>query len=363
MAARFFGGGFASGAVTSVALYSLYAYVLKPFNTEPRLKRTTKEDSKDILRYGAPDRGPDVRYYSNHALSYDRSKKTPLWVAEHITQADLQGPAHRKHSNFVMDPNIQAPFASQNSDYKRSGWSRGHMAPAGDNKYSQAAMDESFYLSNIVPQDVNNNGNFWHRIEIYCRSLAKRYKDVWVITGPLALPTLEEGGKKYVKYEVIGKNNVAVPTHLYKLITVVLPPVDGNKSDTSSTNETVAVGAFVVPNEPIPVERHLKDFQVSLENLTESAGLHFLSNLQPSVTVRNLCDVDSCKLITQQQLQLHIIGRRLEGATTLPKLEDSWRQLEEWHLEPDDNLWQLYQRRRVELEETSKQKPNRTDSI
>ena len=67
---------------------------------------------------------------------------------------------------------------------------------------TQAAMDESFYLSNIVPQDLDNNRDFWNRLEIYCRDLTKTYKDVWVLSGPLILPNVEEDGKKYVKYQV-----------------------------------------------------------------------------------------------------------------------------------------------------------------
>ena len=63
-------------------------------------------------------------------------------------------------------------------------------------------MKETFYLSNIVPQDFNNNGNFWNRFEIYCRDLVNKYKDVWVTTGPLFLPEETEDGKKIVNYEV-----------------------------------------------------------------------------------------------------------------------------------------------------------------
>ena len=60
-------------------------------------------------------------------------------------------------------------FQSHNDDFWDSGWSRGHMAPAGNNKYCQTWMDDTFLLSNIVPQDIQNNGDFWNRLEIYCR--------------------------------------------------------------------------------------------------------------------------------------------------------------------------------------------------
>ena len=72
---------------------------------------------------------------------------------------------------------------------------------SGNNKYDQGAMDATFFLSNIVPQDLDNNCNFWYRLEAYCRSLTKRYSNVYIVSGPLYLPK-EEDGKNVVKYEV-----------------------------------------------------------------------------------------------------------------------------------------------------------------
>lgn len=63
-------------------------------------------------------------------------------------------------------------------------------------------MEETFYYTNIVPQDINNNGGFWNRLEIYCRDLTNNFTDVRVISGPLMLQNTEEGSKRFVKYEV-----------------------------------------------------------------------------------------------------------------------------------------------------------------
>ena len=62
-------------------------------------------------------------------------------------------------------------------------------------------MDATFFLSNIVPQDLDNNANYWYRLEVYCRGLTKRYSSVYIVSGPLYLPK-QEDGKKIVKYEV-----------------------------------------------------------------------------------------------------------------------------------------------------------------
>lgn len=72
---------------------------------------------------------------------------------------------------------------------------------SGNNKFNQEAMDATFFLSNIVPQNLDNNANYWYRLEAYCRGLTKRYSSVYIVSGPLYLPK-EEDGKKIVKYEV-----------------------------------------------------------------------------------------------------------------------------------------------------------------
>ena len=63
-------------------------------------------------------------------------------------------------------------------------------------------MVESFYLSNVVPQNLENNAGFWNRFEMYCRDLTKKYSSVYIISGPLVLPQSDESGKKFVKYPV-----------------------------------------------------------------------------------------------------------------------------------------------------------------
>lgn len=70
------------------------------------------------------------------------------------------------------------------------------------NALLQASMDETFYLSIILPQDHNNNAGFWNRLEIFCRDLTERYRDVWITSGPLFLPKVRDDGRKVVEYEV-----------------------------------------------------------------------------------------------------------------------------------------------------------------
>ncbi|XP_077979131.1 nuclease EXOG, mitochondrial-like [Glandiceps talaboti] len=353
-AGRLFGGGLVVGTtVTSVIIGYLVntrhelpgvnaaRIVTAPQSTDlQKLKR-----GDQILKYGVPDRGPELHYYANHVLCYDQTKKTPLWVAEHITKDHIKGTANRKHSKFRRDPDIPEQFSAFNSDYWKSGWSRGHMAPAGDCKYSQMAMDETFYLSNILPQDIDNNMGFWNRFEMYCRDLTASFTDVYVISGPLMLPETDAKGNKFVKYQVIGDSNVAVPTHLFKIVTA--------ENNPRKPNEPVALGVFIVPNKPITSAHKLKEFQVPLTEVEKLSGTTFLDKLDKSQT-RNLCDVDSCEMMSVEKLELYFTARKLENANSVRVLDNIWNEMRDKGVTPDKYVIQVYQRKRKELEQTDK---------
>ncbi|XP_050417889.1 nuclease EXOG, mitochondrial [Patella vulgata] len=353
--------GFATGAFTSLACFYVYnsristarkkhaedaESIIKQnrvviSSDDPMLEDVKKlENQRKILKYGIPDKGPEYYVYENHVLNYDQSRKIPSWVAEHITQDKLKGEANRKHSYFKPDPNLNSKFNAGNDDYLKSGWSRGHMTPAGNHKYNQKAMNDSFYLSNVVPQNYENNAGFWNRFELYCRDLTKKFKDVRVITGPVFLPDLEESEDKiFIKYQLIGKRQVAVPTHLYK---VVIAESDNNKP--------IALGAFIVPNKPIGYDKQLTDFMVPLEILEEKTGLTLLPKLDQSMT-KNLCSVDSCQLISRDKFELYFIGRRLQTAKNLDQLNKIYNEIAEKKLKPDDYLIKLFKEKEWQLKE------------
>ena len=110
--------------------------------------------------------------HENHVLEFDPIRRVPKWVAEHVSQNKTFGDtANCKLARFDPDPTIAVLYTSQNKDFWGYGWSRGHMAPAGNDKHCQEAMNQTFYLTNIVPQDLDYNGNYWNCLEIYCREL------------------------------------------------------------------------------------------------------------------------------------------------------------------------------------------------
>ncbi|KAM6953750.1 nuclease EXOG, mitochondrial [Aplochiton taeniatus] len=364
-----FVGGFVCGAVVStgscVEVLNLYQ-----IETEGHDNEKVPEAQQEIGHFGFPVTGAETRYYANHTLSYDQAKRTPRWVAEHLSNQKLLGKADRKHCRFKPDPGVPEAFSARNEDFLGSGWSRGHMAPAGDNKQSEQSMAETFYLSNIVPQNFENNAGFWNRLEMYCRELTQRFDDVWIISGPLALPEVKEDGRKMVSYQVIGKDNVAVPTHLFKAILVQKNSTNHSQSPSS----TVALAAFIVPNQPIGFDRKLTEFQVSLSELEKASGITFFTKLPRTENAvvataskgplqqgagsgvslalappTDLCQVDGCQLMGFQEFSLYLTGRKVASARSTLKLERFMEELKEQGIAPDDYLLRLYQQKKKEL--------------
>ncbi|KAL7286042.1 hypothetical protein TKK_0019651 [Trichogramma kaykai] len=225
-----------------------------------------------IMKHGFP--GLDnVRSFDDFVLSYDRRNRVAHWVFEHLTKERLSynDKVDRSKCEFTADQSIHPFFRSENTDYKRSGYDRGHLAAAGNHKMEQTHMQQTFMLSNMAPQvGAGFNRDSWNRLEKYVRDLTKVYKDVYVCTGPLYLPKVEADGKKYVRYEVIGSNHVAVPTHFYKIVV-------GETADSKYEMQ-----AFVMPNAVIGNDVPLQNFMVPPESVERAAGLLFFDKLSRS---------------------------------------------------------------------------------
>lgn len=144
--------------------------------------------------------------YSSFALMHSGVSRTPLWSAEHLTKERLRQKSKRTN-DFHPEERLKGDERAELSDYARSGYDRGHMAPAADmgNKKSQ---HECFTLANMVPQNPENNRGIWSAIESATRYLTNQKGELYVITGPIF------SGSQIKR---IG-GRVLVPTKLYKAI-------------------------------------------------------------------------------------------------------------------------------------------------
>ncbi len=154
------------------------------------------------------DRPEQILKRTGYMVSYNKDMRLPNWVAWHLTAAHTKGTSKRNGKKFEEDTEVPSPRATH-QDYVRSGYDRGHMCPAGDNKWSDRAMEESFLMTNICPQDPNLNRGDWNEMENACRAWAEKYDDLVIVAGPI----FYKGSHKK-----IGKNKVVVPEAFFKVV-------------------------------------------------------------------------------------------------------------------------------------------------
>ncbi len=145
---------------------------------------------------------------TGYTVSYNNFYKTPNWVAWELTRQETKGSEERKN-RFVPDPDLPEPRV-EHADYTRSGYDRGHMAPAADMKWSKKAMAESFYMSNICPQNQKLNRDDWGDLEELCRAGP----------GNMAQCTLPADIYDKKQPKRIGEHRVAVPDRFFKVVLI-----------------------------------------------------------------------------------------------------------------------------------------------
>lgn len=144
-----------------------------------------------------------------YTASYNLDNKIPNWVAWHLTFNHCFGPYKRAGIKFQEDTDIPEDKRSVNWDYYNSGYDRGHMCPAGDNKWDAEALVQSFLFTNICPQQGNLNRGDWAETEKACRKWAKKFRDIYIVCGPILY---------HQKHKTIGDNKVVVPEGFFKVV-------------------------------------------------------------------------------------------------------------------------------------------------
>jgi endonuclease G len=154
-----------------------------------------------------------ILVYAGFDLGYNEQFEQAAWVAYVLTRDEIESGTIDRTDNFRPDTSIATGSASL-ADYRGSGFDRGHLAPAGDMKWDQLAMSQSFLLSNMSPQVPAFNRGIWRKLETEVRKWAIEKDSLYVITGPLFSPT----------DSLIGENGVGVPAHYFKVLVDLSPP-------------------------------------------------------------------------------------------------------------------------------------------
>ena len=143
------------------------------------------------------DRAEQILWRVGYATSYNRETRIPNWTAWPLKGEHTSGAHKRQGVKYHEDDDVPSPKAT-NDDYYNSGYDRGHMCPAGDNKWSAQAMEECFLFTNMCPQNHNLNGGDWNELEMQCRKWAKQYGEIYIVCGPILFRSA---------HKTIGKKN------------------------------------------------------------------------------------------------------------------------------------------------------------
>ena len=147
---------------------------------------------------------------SNYTLSFNKSTNLPNWVAWRLDKKKLAARVSRDRYGFIADPDMEGKNAVVTQDYAKSGYDRGHMCPANDSRWSGEAMKESFYMTNICPQNPSLNSGDWHELEQACHRWAEE-GPIYIVCGPILY---KNESPKYIGKE----HKVRVPEAFFKVI-------------------------------------------------------------------------------------------------------------------------------------------------
>ena len=236
--------------------------VASPLVSVPTIGKTAaktvvpQQNSNALLAVGIPKGvSNEVLNYQAIRVNFNPSLRIPNCVAYELTatmvsMADAPDHEVRKNYNYARDNKVKS--CPENWEYRGSGYSRGHMAPAMDMRWDKTPMKECFYMTNMCPQDTKLNNDHWRVLEEKVHRWAKRDKRLMVYTGPIMGKNPARIGKE--------KQNIAVPDAFFK---VVYAPEQGRAI------------AFIYNNKPCP--GGISKYAVTVAEVERRTGLTFSS--------------------------------------------------------------------------------------
>jgi endonuclease G, mitochondrial len=201
-----------------------------------------------------------VLSYSGFDLGYNEEFEQASWVAYVLTRMEVMADEVERTENFRSDTSIHTG-SSHPSDYRGSGFDRGHLVPAADMSWDLQAMSESFLMSNMSPQLPGFNRGIWKRLEEQVRDWAIEKESLYVITGPVlnSVDTL------------IGPNGVGVPAYYFKVLVDLSPP------------DHSFIG-FLLPHERL--SGNLDRFAITVDSLESFTGYDFFASAPDQEVIR-----------------------------------------------------------------------------
>ncbi|HEY6142216.1 MAG TPA: DNA/RNA non-specific endonuclease [Flavobacterium sp.] len=235
---------FSFGVIITLLFESFSTLIISSNNPQ-----TQQNSSFDFLPSSTTNQIIKHDYYT---LSYNEKHEQAEWVAyelkrNYIKSTDLKRPY------FIEDPKVKTGSADWRN-YKKSGYDKGHLCPAGDMEFDINAYNDTFFTSNISPQLHDFNGGIWNKLEQKVRYWATKYDGIYVVTGGVLQPSLQ----------TIGKEEVSIPNYFYKILL-------------DNSNGQYRMIAFLIPNKKS--DKPIYDYVVSVDSIEKMTGIDFFPKL------------------------------------------------------------------------------------
>lgn len=196
--------------------------------------------------------------YTYYDLCYSLTHRQSLWAKHEVTPEQVKG-KQKRTNNFKADDRLTDPVDPD--DYRRSGFDRGHLVPAGDMKQNFTAMSESFFMTNMTPQNPSFNSGIWNTLEAHVRDEVLKLGAAIVITAPVLLKT-----QIYPRL----KTNISIPDYFYKIIFF---------------QEQLQMHAYLIPNAPSEGSK-FTDYKVTVKEIEDLTGIDFFYELESNLQLK-----------------------------------------------------------------------------
>ena len=255
---------------------------LLDIGTEEPAVPSADDDSNTLLGFpsNAVSGESQIIEHEAYTLLYDYDTLLPVWVSWHLDADDI-GNLERK-DNFRPDPLLPEAYQVDTDDYKYGNFVRGHICPNADRNGNEAMQDETFYMSNIAPQNSSFNSGDWQQLEKYCRDQALKDYELFIISGVYG-----KGGRNndneleytYINSDKETAKTLTIPAHFWKVV-VIIPDGEG---DLSRIDENTVAFAVDFDNARVPDDLSWEDYAISIDKLESLTGLDFLSALPDDI--------------------------------------------------------------------------------
>lgn len=203
---------------------------------------------------------PDEQLLKKSAttIMFSLKHKQAYWVAYPLTVSNTAA-KYKRSNKFIPDPEIPTSSQGSNADYRKSGYDKGHLAPAADMSWDYKTMIESFYFSNMSPQNPSFNRGIWKKLEEQVRGWAMQYGKLYITTGPIL--------NSFIEY--IGTGKIGAPSYFYKAILYYNPP------------KPARAIAFILKNEGS--SNPISYYVVSVDELEKRTNIDFFYQLPDNI--------------------------------------------------------------------------------